>query len=1007
MVFNPRFCRTILVCLFFLAVGLFSPAQGRDEYSEAKDVLVLHSYDPGFPWTTSIDKAIARVFAAQPLQVRIYSEYMDTKRHPGAFYITETVDRALVSKLSGRHFDLIMVSDNDALNFVLRHRERLFPGLPVVFCGINNYRPEMLAGHRGVTGVAEVPSYAETLDILLRLRPQTRSLVVLGNQVDETGRHIRAVLERLADRFQNRLRFRFWDDLSLDEAVSRLKTLSQDHLVLVVGFVTDTHGQVLTPKETTPILSQASTVPLWGPWDLNFGEGVIGGVLVSGSAQGQMAADIGVRILQGESAEAIPVVTKEANRAMFDYRQLSRFGIKLAELPPDSQILYPPDPVYTINKVIFWLVFGVLLVFIVLLVALLVNRRQLRRLGTNLREEQRKLATLMGNLPGMVYRCKHDPSWSMEFVSAGSQGLTGYAPEDLIDNRTVAFADLVNPQDQERVWEHVQASVEQKSLFQVEYRLLDSRGRERWVVDQGCGVFTPDGRLLAIEGILLDVTERKEAEEARQKSETRFTELFSHMNSGVAIYEPRDNGEDFILVDCNQAARKMGGIARVELIGQGLCESWPEICDTEIFRALQRVWKSGRPEMFSSVAPGGHDKIRWQDNRLYRLPSGEVVALYDDITQRQEAEAALQRALENAQESRDRIDAILRSVADGLLVTDRDGHLVMANSVAEKVLTLQCPAMSHLPLAQVSLPGGLRDYLQGVIAGEKVSDPFVFELPGEDGEAARIMEARTAPVHRRDRTGSEWITLLHDVTREREFDRMKSEFIATAAHELSTPLAVIMGYAELLQAHQEEAGDEQSRDYTQTIYDKVQHLEKIVDDLLNLSRIESGRVIVLHRAPCNMGECLLRVVSPYRREEGKHHFEIAVPQEVTEVLVDKDKMAQVLDNLVSNAVKYSPEGGTIRVEGQKLDDRLLVTVEDQGIGMTPAQVERVFEKFYRADASDTAIGGLGLGMSIARTIVEMHGGKIWVESEAGRGTKVSFTIPLEPGTSDDQFGLSE
>ncbi|MDW7645371.1 MAG: ATP-binding protein [Desulfuromonadales bacterium] len=1000
MAFTSRFCRIILAGLFLVAVGLFSPAQGA-EYSKAKDVLVLHSYDPGFPWTTSIDNAIARTFASQPLQIRIYSEYMDTKRNPGAFYITETADRALVSKLTGRHFDLVMVSDNDALNFVLRHRERLFSGLPVVFCGINNYRPEMLAGHRGITGVAEVPSYAATLDILLRLRPQTRSLVVLGNQVDETGRHIRAELERLAVRFDNRLQFRFWDDLSLDEAVSRLKTLSQDHLALMVGFVTDTHGQVLKPKEATSILSQASTVPLWGPWDLNFGHGVIGGVLVSGSAQGEMAADIGVRILQGEPTESIPVVTKGANRAMFDYRQLSRFSIKLAELPPDSQILYPPDPVYTVNKVIFWLVFGVLLLFILLSVALLVNRRQLRRMGANLREEQRKLATLMGNLPGMVYRCKNDPSWSMEFVSAGSQELIGYTPEDLIDNRTVAFADLINPQDQERVWEHIQASVEQKNLFQVEYRLLDSQGRERWVVDQGCGVFDQNDRLLAIEGILLDVTERKEAEEARQKSETRFTELFSHMNSGVAIYEPLDNGEDFILVDCNQAARKMGGMVRVELIGKGLCESLPEICDTEIFKALKRVWKSGNSEMFSSVAPGSSDKVRWQENRLYRLPSGEVVALYDDITARQEAEAALTLALENAQEARDRIDAILRSVVDGLLVTDRGGHLVMANPVAEKILSLHCPAMSHLSLAQVPLPGVLRQYLQRTIAGEKVDDPLVFELPSEDGEAARIMEARTAPVHRRDRSGGEWITLLHDVTREREIDRMKSEFIATAAHELSTPLAVIMGYAELLQTHQDETGDEQSRDYAQTIYDKVQHLEKIVDDLLNLSRIESGRVIVLHRAPCNMGECLLKVVNPYQREEGKHHFEIAVPQAVTEVLVDKDKMAQVLDNLVSNAVKYSPEGGTIRVEGQKLEDRLLVTVEDQGIGMTPAQVERVFEKFYRADASDTAIGGLGLGMSIARTIVEMHGGKIWVESEAGRGTKVSFTIPLEPNKSGD------
>ena len=997
MFFMARSRRIILLFIAFLALAAFLPPQGRAEYAEAKNVLVLHSYDPGFPWTAAIDKAIARVFASQPLQVRVYSEYMDTKRHPGAFYIKETVDRALASKLSDRHFDLVLVSDNDALNFVLNHRDDLFRELPVVFCGVNNYRSEMLAGHSGITGVAESPSYAESLDILLRLRPQTRTLVILGNLVDETGRHIQAELKRVAESFADRLQFRFWNDLSQAEAVSRLKTLSEDHLVLMVGFVTDSYGQVLTPKESTSILSEASAVPLWGPWELNFGEGVIGGVLISGSSQGELAADMAVRILQGESPDAMPVVTQGANRVMFDYRQLSRFGIRVSDLPRTSLVLYRPPPVYTVNKVIFWLVSGALLLFILLSVALLANRRQLRRVGSNLREEQRKLATLMGNLPGMVYRCKNDPSWSMEFVSNGSQQLTGYTPEELVDNRAVAFADLINPQDQTRVWDSIQESIEQKSLFQVEYRLLDNRGRERWVVDQGCGVFSPAGRLLAIEGIILDATERKEAEEARQKSESRFAELFNHMNSGVAIYEPRDNGEDFILIDCNRTARDMGGIAHSDLIGNALCESLPEICDSEIFKALKRVWKSGTPEMFSSLSPASPAHIRWQENRLYRLPSGEMVVLYDDITARQEAEAKLQLALEKAQESRDRIDGILRSVVDGLLVTDQGGKLVMANPVAEKILALQCPSVSPLPLEQVPLPDGLRAYLRGTIAGEKVSEPFTFDLPGEDGEAARSMEARTARVHGRDRAGGEWITLLHDVTRDREIDRMKSEFIATAAHELSTPLAVIMGYAELLQAHQDGAGDEQSRDYAHTIYDKVQHLERIVDDLLNLSRIESGRVIVLHRAPCNMGECLLRVLDPYQREQDRHRFEITVPQEVTEVLVDKDKMAQVLDNLVSNAVKYSPHGGTIRVQGQKRDDHLLVTVQDQGIGMTPAQVERVFEKFYRADASDTAIGGLGLGMSIARTIVEMHGGKIWVESEAGQGTKVSFTIPLESG----------
>jgi signal transduction histidine kinase len=165
---------------------------------------------------------------------------------------------------------------------------------------------------------------------------------------------------------------------------------------------------------------------------------------------------------------------------------------------------------------------------------------------------------------------------------------------------------------------------------------------------------------------------------------------------------------------------------------------------------------------------------------------------------------------------------------------------------------------------------------------------------------------------------------------------------------------------------------------------------------LDISRIESGKGIFLQKEPCLMGEIIRQVVSHFGAESKNHSFFVDVKDESNGLLADKEKVEQILTNLIANAVKYSTEGGEIRVTARPLTDQYQVVVEDQGVGMTEEQVERVFEKFYRADTSNTAADGTGLGMSIVKNNVEAHGGKVNVESKFGVGTKVTFTLPFSP-----------
>jgi signal transduction histidine kinase len=182
-------------------------------------------------------------------------------------------------------------------------------------------------------------------------------------------------------------------------------------------------------------------------------------------------------------------------------------------------------------------------------------------------------------------------------------------------------------------------------------------------------------------------------------------------------------------------------------------------------------------------------------------------------------------------------------------------------------------------------------------------------------------------------------------------------------------------------------------------------LARIVDDLHDLSTVQAGRLITLKKSREDLAALVGRAAAAWQGLSARHRFRVEFDEASVDLCIDPGKIDQVLENLLGNAVKFSPAGGAIRLRGERTNGEFRVTVEDEGIGMRPEEVACIFDKFYRADASDTAIGGLGLGMSVVKNIVEAHGGRIWVESEPGRGTKVHFTLPMDVAARECEFPL--
>jgi PAS domain S-box-containing protein len=378
--------------------------------------------------------------------------------------------------------------------------------------------------------------------------------------------------------------------------------------------------------------------------------------------------------------------------------------------------------------------------------------------------------------------------------------------------------------------------------------------------------------------------------------------------------------------------------------------------------------------------------------------------LTDQVDERDQAQQALGQALEEIQVDREKLNGILRSVPDAVVVTDGELRVLHMNATAESVLDVSLDKMLGKSIGLLSHEADLVGKIEQQRKLKYGLQPFDLELPGENASSVNVYQARISPFITDEDESPGVVLLIRDVTREREIERMKTAFLGMAAHELNTPLTTIIGYSELLTAEETSANfdAEQQKNYLQLIHDKSLALGGLVDDLLDISRVESGSPLSLNYKTFGFDDMAREIVTSSREEHSQHLFELVLPKDPVPLCADPSRIDQVLEHLVSNAVKYSPDGGRIRVALTLHDNTCELSIEDEGIGMNEEQVAHIFDRFYRADSTDTAVQGVGLGMSVVRNIVLAHHGDILVDSQFGSGTRVTVTLPATPPYGYDQ-----
>jgi two-component system phosphate regulon sensor histidine kinase PhoR len=429
----------------------------------------------------------------------------------------------------------------------------------------------------------------------------------------------------------------------------------------------------------------------------------------------------------------------------------------------------------------------------------------------------------------------------------------------------------------------------------------------------------------------------------------------------------------------------------VGLIGIGLLsvaymvtwKAWSQTCDTE-----KKIRASLIELQQVADSPGGRSS-------LPSSPESLDSELQDTVNQ-------IKKRMGNLEEERAKISAIVQNLLEGVVAFDPQGQVLFSNSSACRILGLDEQQLQGRSLWEVIRNKELAELV------ERCRDLQIYERQRAEvnihAPARMTVEVYGLPFPlANQKKGS--VIVLHDVTQLRRLEKVRAEFIDNVSHELRTPLTAIIGYLETL-IDEPILETPNNRKFVHVAHQHAERLSRLVDDLRSLSEIESGKV-VLRGGAVRLKDLVDEVSEMFQPEIQKKHLHMTNRIEVeATVWADRDRVIQILLNLVDNAMKYTPEGGSISFQAQKKNERMLLHVNDTGQGISSTDLPRITERFYRVDrARSREEGGTGLGLSIVKHLVQLLGGQLRIQSELGKGTTIEIDLPVPPGENTPSSSL--
>ena len=368
---------------------------------------------------------------------------------------------------------------------------------------------------------------------------------------------------------------------------------------------------------------------------------------------------------------------------------------------------------------------------------------------------------------------------------------------------------------------------------------------------------------------------------------------------------------------------------------------------------------------------------------------GTLAVTFNNLTKK------LQEAQAMTEGERRKLSSVLSYMTDGVIATDRKGRVMLINEPAAEMLNvsretvLSQPIVDLLSLNETNTFEDLLEENESLILDYSTKkEPY-------------ILRANFSVIQKETGFVNGLIAVLHDITDQEKIDAERREFVANVSHELRTPLTTMRSYLEAL-ADGAWKDEEIAPNFLEVTRTETERMIRLVNDLLSLSKLDSTDYR-LSKEWVNFVDFFHRIIDRFEMSKNQNvSFKRMLPSHPIFVEIDEDKMTQVLYNIISNALKYSPEGGQITFSIKEEEEKIVVSIADEGVGIPKENIGKIFDRFYRVDKARTRkLGGTGLGLAIAKEMVNVHGGMIWAASEEGKGTEISFSLPYEQSEEDE------
>jgi len=967
-----NFKALLLICiasLALLAVGL-APGAACAAQQETKRVFVLNSFNRGYTWTDNMLRGIDDAFGNSGIRVETFVTFMDMKRIPPTPEHFLRLKELIRSGYQGFHFDAVLACDNDALEFVRKYRDVLFPGVPVVFSSINDFDRRMLDGRRDITGTSENTDYAGTIKAALKLRPATRNIAVVVDNTT-TGKAHRSAIEKIRHIFPPGIVFTYLSlaDLTLDELAQKLSKLNSDTIVLLLQHFVDRNGTAYTVQESTPLLTKSSSVPVFVLTDIRIGLGALGGNVVSGYHHGEAAAEMVLKILNGAGVRSIPVLLDSPNKYMFDYGVMRRFNISESQLPEGSLVINKPAAILDKYRPHLFAISGAFIVLCVILVALLLEVRRRRSIEKNInalndqlegRIRERTAELEAGN---KALQNKND---EMLRVTA-DLGESRQRLLDIIDFIPDATF-VINNDKQVIVWNSAM-----EKMSGVSKADMIGQGDYAYTIP-----FYGERRKN-----LLDLLDQKiEDLEAKYQIQIRERNILSAETFCPGLYGGRGA---YVWAAAAPLYNAQG--ARM-----GAIESIRDITD---HRRTQDALKRA----YEEVEARAHERTAELD--------AANKALIAEVAERRQASMSLRNL--NAY-NRTLIEASL----DAIVTIDHEGRISDVNTATEQVTGYPRAGLIGKDFSEYfTEPEKAREGYQRVFKEGLVRD-YPLEIRHRDGRVTPVLynatvyhddagKVRGVFAAARDITerirSEEEIQRLNAELEQRVIDRTAQleaankeleAFSYSVSHDLRAPLRHIDGYVELLISRCREGLSDQGRHYLDSIAGSARQMGELIDELLQFSR--TGRA-EMRKESMEMKQALQEALVPLQRSNAGRAIEWVIG-ELPAVRGDYTLLRQVWANLLENAVKYTRTRTIARIEVSSCEENgeLIFSVADNGVGFDMQYAEKIFGVFQRLHPMEQ-FEGVGIGLAIVQRIINRHGGRVWTKAELDKGARFYFTLP--------------